>query len=286
MINGENGQSMPNCQIASFGEFRIDFSQQSVWRGRQRVELSHLSYRLLAELVRSASKPVSIKVLSERVWQTQVTGDTVKQRVKTLRRALGDDANSPRYIENVRGHGYRLVSAVDFHANTADSKAKSFTWRWVGAGLMVVLALLFILKNNWYSELASNEAVRFALMPIKPIGSKNWTEALAAGLDAELKNAFGQLSRLELVSMPLGNDQFKFDAETLSRQFGVEIALTGAVRYDLEHSRVVFELIDCNNQSQIAARAFDLEAGFDLEKQKKLTIAVADFVSEQLALAR
>src|SRR5262249_20723690 len=38
--------------------------------------------------------------------------ETIVQRVKLLRGALGDDPRAPRYIEGVRGRGYRMVAQV------------------------------------------------------------------------------------------------------------------------------------------------------------------------------
>jgi tetratricopeptide (TPR) repeat protein len=47
------------------------------------------------------------------VWPDRVIGDeTLKQRIKLLRKSLGDDASSPVYIEAVRGRGYRLIPQV------------------------------------------------------------------------------------------------------------------------------------------------------------------------------
>src|SRR5215471_10818701 len=58
-------------------------------------------------------KALSFDQLSERVWPgLVVTPETIVQRVKLLRGALGDDPHAPRYIEGVRGRGYRLVAEV------------------------------------------------------------------------------------------------------------------------------------------------------------------------------
>ena len=54
------------------------------------------------------------------VWpEVVVNPETVTQRVKLLRQALGDSADNPRYIVAVRGHGYRMLMAAALLAETA-----------------------------------------------------------------------------------------------------------------------------------------------------------------------
>jgi TolB-like protein/DNA-binding winged helix-turn-helix (wHTH) protein len=83
--------------------------------------LQALSFDLLVTLVRAAPRLVSFEQLGERVWPGLViTPETIVQRVKLLRGALGDEAHAPRYIEGVRGRGYRLIASVCPLTETAD----------------------------------------------------------------------------------------------------------------------------------------------------------------------
>lgn len=91
----------------------IDVRRQRVTRGNEKIVLSPLSYELLLALLHAAPNLVSLDELMKRVWPGLViTPETVSQRVKLVRHALGDNAGSPRYIAGVRGRGYRLVAAV------------------------------------------------------------------------------------------------------------------------------------------------------------------------------
>jgi TolB-like protein/DNA-binding winged helix-turn-helix (wHTH) protein/Flp pilus assembly protein TadD len=77
------------------------------------IRLQALSFDLLITLVRAAPGLLSFEQLGECVWPGLViTPETVVQRVKLLRGALGDEAHAPRYIEGVRGRGYRLIADV------------------------------------------------------------------------------------------------------------------------------------------------------------------------------
>jgi TolB-like protein/DNA-binding winged helix-turn-helix (wHTH) protein len=91
----------------------IDLAPRRVRRAGTVIRLPALSFDLLVALVRAAPNLVSFDQLSERVWPGLViTPETIVQRVKLLRGALGDDPHAPRYIEGVRGRGYRMVAEV------------------------------------------------------------------------------------------------------------------------------------------------------------------------------
>jgi TolB-like protein/DNA-binding winged helix-turn-helix (wHTH) protein/Tfp pilus assembly protein PilF len=94
-------------------DLTIDLAPRRVRRAGTVIPLKALSFDLLVTLVRAAPNLVSFDELSERVWPGLViTPETIVQRVKLLRDALADDPRAPRYIEGVRGRGYRLVAEV------------------------------------------------------------------------------------------------------------------------------------------------------------------------------
>jgi len=98
-------------------DLTIELAPRRVRRAGTVIPLKALSFDLLVTLVRAAPNLLSFDQLSERVWSGLViTPETIVQRVKLLRGALGDDPHAPRYIEGVRGRGYRMVAEV--HALT------------------------------------------------------------------------------------------------------------------------------------------------------------------------
>jgi TolB-like protein/Flp pilus assembly protein TadD/DNA-binding winged helix-turn-helix (wHTH) protein len=95
------------------GDLLIDIGRQRVTRETVELSLSALSFELLLALARAAPNVLSFDQLMERVWPgLVVTPETVSQRVKLVRDAIGDDSQSPRYIGGVRGRGYRMVASV------------------------------------------------------------------------------------------------------------------------------------------------------------------------------
>jgi TolB-like protein/DNA-binding winged helix-turn-helix (wHTH) protein len=91
----------------------IELAPRRVRRAGTIIPLKALSFDLLVALVRAAPNLLSFEQLSERVWPGLViTPETIVQRVKLLRSALGDDPHAPRYIEALRGRGYRMLAEV------------------------------------------------------------------------------------------------------------------------------------------------------------------------------
>jgi TolB-like protein/DNA-binding winged helix-turn-helix (wHTH) protein/Tfp pilus assembly protein PilF len=89
----------------------VDLGSQRVTRSGRVIPLPALSFDLLVALVRAAPNLLTFEQLGERVWPGVVaTPETISQRVKLVRNALGDDSHAPRYIEAVRGRGYRMVA--------------------------------------------------------------------------------------------------------------------------------------------------------------------------------
>jgi DNA-binding response OmpR family regulator len=96
------------------GDLEIDTEAHEVRVSGGRVALTATEWRVLELLVANAGWVVPHERLLARVWGREDPGDLESLRVFVgrLRSKLGDDAASPRYIETVRGLGYRLLSSA------------------------------------------------------------------------------------------------------------------------------------------------------------------------------
>jgi TolB-like protein/DNA-binding winged helix-turn-helix (wHTH) protein/Tfp pilus assembly protein PilF len=89
----------------------IDLHSRRVTRDGVELAVSGLTFDLLAALLHASPGLLSVNALMERVWPEVIVGmEAVSQRIKLLRQALGDDAQRPRYVMTLRGHGHRLMS--------------------------------------------------------------------------------------------------------------------------------------------------------------------------------
>ncbi|MDQ1374306.1 MAG: hypothetical protein QOJ09_1644 [Actinomycetota bacterium] len=96
----------------SAGDVRVDVAARRAWRADAELELTPKEFDLLALLVREAGTVVPRERIMERVWDEHWFGSTktLDVHVSWLRRKLGDDPVSPRYISTVRGVGFRFES--------------------------------------------------------------------------------------------------------------------------------------------------------------------------------
>ncbi len=97
-----------------FGEFTLDMRNRRLMLGARPVTLNARYLDALALLVCDAGMLVTKDRFLDQVWRgVPVTDEALTQCIRTLRRALGDDAASPRFIETVPKHGYRFIAVVE-----------------------------------------------------------------------------------------------------------------------------------------------------------------------------
>jgi DNA-binding winged helix-turn-helix (wHTH) protein len=99
--------------VFEFGGFRLDAAERRLTRGGEPVELNARYFDALRLLVASAGELVTKDRFMDEVWRNiPVTDEALTQCIRTLRKALGDEAGRPRFIETVPRHGYRFVAEV------------------------------------------------------------------------------------------------------------------------------------------------------------------------------
>jgi DNA-binding winged helix-turn-helix (wHTH) protein/Flp pilus assembly protein TadD len=123
-------------------DLRIDLARQRVERGDTALDVAGLSFQLLACLLERGDRVVGFDELMDVVWAPAVVNEeTVTQRVRLLRQALGDDARQPRYIRTVRGRGYQL-GAPPGHLGDESPRRRHSVWPAVAAvGVLAAVAL-------------------------------------------------------------------------------------------------------------------------------------------------
>ncbi len=93
-------------------DLRLDLQARIVWKGDQPLALSNREFDLLAFLVQHAGEALHRQVILDAVWGPEWVGDprTLDVHIHWLREKLGDDPSKPRYIQTVRGFGYRFLA--------------------------------------------------------------------------------------------------------------------------------------------------------------------------------
>jgi len=97
-------------EIHQYGDLVLNLTEHKVSIKGNMIELSPKEFKILAMLMSSPNKVFSREDLLEQVWGLDFYGDTktVDVHIRWLREKIEDDASNPRYVQTVRGFGYRL----------------------------------------------------------------------------------------------------------------------------------------------------------------------------------
>src|SRR5262245_49390300 len=97
--------------IYTFAEFELDLAAFELRANGKALSLEPQVLALIALLVENGERFVSKDELVEKVWEGRVVSDAaLASRVKSARRALGDDGKSQRLIKTIHGQGFRFVA--------------------------------------------------------------------------------------------------------------------------------------------------------------------------------
>jgi two-component system alkaline phosphatase synthesis response regulator PhoP len=96
--------------IFSFSDVVIDYDKHQVTKNDVKVDLTLKEFELLDILVKNRGKVMRRDILLDKIWGYEYVGETrtVDVHIRHLRQKLEDDDKNPKYIETVRGIGYRF----------------------------------------------------------------------------------------------------------------------------------------------------------------------------------
>lgn len=239
-------------------------------------------------LVESSPAMVTTETLLERVWPGLVVNpETVSQRVKLLRGALGDDPRQPRYIVVVRGRGYRLASPVVQLVPAAATTSPEPVRRWrVLPAVVIALAvltgavLLWLLRDPslpaQVGPVDAAERRSIAVRPFQAVGTAPDDENLARGL---AETVLHQLSVLGDVSVTARSSSFspeiaRMDARSAGLSLHVAYLLEGTVQRVGSQLRITVHLIDAGKGKQVESLKFDRSTRDILAVQDEIAFKV------------
>jgi len=265
----------------------IDRASGTVYRAGHVLDLPDLSYRLLTVLAERAPAIVGKDELISAVWGNVVVSDeTLMQRVRLLRQAIGDDGQEPRYIASVRGRGYRMLAPVDPAAPPDQSGGKP-EGRSGRTGLMAVsvliVAVLAAIVINWPSGPEEATVPRLAVLPFEDLSEGGNYRYFADGVHEELLARLGSLNGVQVISRTT-MQQFRdtrADVPAIARELGATDVIEGSVRVSGDELRITVQLIDAATDEHRWVESFDrrltVENVFDIQE------AVAARVADVLA---
>ncbi|MEP7149538.1 MAG: winged helix-turn-helix domain-containing protein [Acidobacteriota bacterium] len=101
-------------ELYAFKNFRLDVRERLLLRNGVHVQLPEKAFEMLCVLVRQSGHLVSKDTLLAEVWPDAIVEENnLDKNVSLLRRVLGGGRGKQKYIETVRGRGYRFVENVN-----------------------------------------------------------------------------------------------------------------------------------------------------------------------------
>lgn len=104
----------PNSSTFLFDDFRVEPANFRVFKADNAIQLEPKTLRLLLFLIENRARLIEKEEILEGVWNgTHVTENALVREIAKLRKTLGDDPKTPKYIQTVHTRGYRFIAEVE-----------------------------------------------------------------------------------------------------------------------------------------------------------------------------
>jgi len=226
-----------------FDGWTLDPESGDLGREGARIRLQEQPARVLQELIAHAGSVVTREQLIALLWPKGVVDfDTsLNTVIRKLRSALGDVAETPRYIETLPRRGYRFIGALDPDSGAAPA-ARLETTPMPAPG-------------------AASGPVRVAIcvLPFSNLSGDVEQQALSDGISEDI---ITELSRWRLLEVRSRSASFKYrgtnvDITRVARELNVRFVVEGSVRRMGDRIRITVQLIDAASGHQVWGDRFD-----------------------------
>jgi len=297
-------------RVIRFDGWKVDFNSGEISKDGATSRLPDQPLQILDELTQHPGDVVTREQLIARLWPTGVVEfDTgLNSAMRKLRSGLGDDADTPRYIETLPRKGYRfigkLVDDVDvtipslprlpedyrptsFETGTvigrraSDRREPIKRLAWGFGSVLAAVALAFVAWHMpgklFQVDAAIADLPTIVVLPLVDMSVAQSEQALCDGLTDELSNWLAHIPTLRVVAR---TSAFAFkgqgkDVRDIARQLGATHVLEGSLRRSQDQFRITVQLIDASTGLHIWSDSFNRPVGdvFQIEDAVSRTVA-------------
>jgi DNA-binding winged helix-turn-helix (wHTH) protein/TolB-like protein len=280
-----------------FGLFEFDAATGDLTREGVPVRLQPQPARVLAVLIERAGEVVSREELRQTVWTDGTFVDFERGLnfcIAQIRSALGDSADSPRFVETLPRRGYRFIAPVrpigtEPAAATAAVPLPSVSARagWRRPSLLLAaIAAVLVIVAFFAARPTADPAVRVAVVPFDNETGNNAYADLAQGIADATVARLATPARVQHLAV-IGNSaalrrprSFR-DLRAIGEEVNAEYVVLAQVKRDESRVRLIAHLIRVSDEAHVWAQTFDRPA-FTLEVQAEIAEAIASAVAERL----
>lgn len=209
----------------AFGPFILDPEAGRLLEGERVIPLAPKPFETLHYLAQRRGRVIPKSELMEKLWpETFVTDDVLVQSVVDIRRALGDHAKTPQYVETIPRRGYRFLAEVRAQEGTTHlevdnpgpgidhgeptpapleaAPAPRRLWAWLAllALAAAAIATLWLRSNRQVASAFAPEPGSLVVMPVlveEPVPQSGW---LRQGLAEMIRTQLGQTPGMQVVA--------------------------------------------------------------------------------------
>src|SRR5580700_8340596 len=257
----------------------------------QKTLLREQVFQVLRMLVQCEGKIVTREEIKSRLWGNDTVVDfdqSINATIKALRRALGDSAENPQYIETLGRRGYRLMPTLEYSQSTPEShnaggvrpQIRSLPWK-----AAVVLSSFVILAGGGYISwrhfrpTAPPRKIMLAVLPFQNLTGDPDKEYLADGLTEETISQLGRLNPEQLGVIArtsvMGYKNKDISLDQIGRDLSVQYVLEDSLRASGNHLRLTAELIQVKDQTHLWSQDYDYSAKDILNVEDELAKEVS-----------
>lgn len=113
VLRRTNSFSEAEEEVYNSENLKVDFERHEVYVNGEKVDLTLKEFELLQILIKNKGKILKRETLLDKIWGYEYIGETrtVDVHIRYLRKKIEEDDKNPRFIETIRGVGYRFNPA-------------------------------------------------------------------------------------------------------------------------------------------------------------------------------
>ncbi|MFO1349526.1 MAG: winged helix-turn-helix domain-containing protein [Gammaproteobacteria bacterium] len=237
----------------------IDLVNQRLWRDGQEIKLTPKVFALLRYFVERPEQLITKDDLFNALWSNRyVNEELVRDYVRDLRKALGDDSEAPRYIETLRRRGYRYLGGITVGKRSPAPSPRPAA-----------------VEANMAFPLPDKPSL--AVLPFDNLSRDAAQEIVADGLTEAIITTLARNPKLFVIARH-STFYYKGKAVTVKQvaeQLGVRYVLEGSLRRSGERMRVTAQLIDALTGHHLWAEEYDRRVQDLFEMEDDITWRIA-----------
>jgi TolB-like protein/DNA-binding winged helix-turn-helix (wHTH) protein len=296
----------PTPSAIRFSAYEVDVRTGELRKHGIRIKLQDQPFRILQVLLEHAGEVVAREELQRQIWPSDTFVDFergLNNAVKRLREALGDSAETPRYIETLPKRGYRFIAAINGKKNGDLTKMDGSEERveppmrsrgWVrvvavAGGAVALVGILFGfnvtgLRKLVYGKSAAPRIQSLAVLPLANLSGDASQNYFIEGLTDALITELSQIGSIKVISRTSVGPYGKTDKRMpqVARELGVDGIVEGTVQRSGDRVRITAQLIYAPTDQHIWARSYERHVRDVLTLEGEVAKAIADEIEVKL----